>query len=901
MIKWAAAVAALLCLTFAIFESHGKELTLDDIFPTDRVIDVQITVSQENWDTIRYQGRDFREALGESRKFQPPERPYTYVDASVTIDGVHFPEIGLRKKGFIGSQSHTRPSLKIKLNHVDKAGSIDGLTNLTLNNNKQDTSLMSQFMGYALFNASGVPAPRCAYARVTVNGKNLGIYAHVESIRNPLLERAFGNSDGALFEGTVVDFYEDWENSFEYKRGGDEEQGRAHINALIDTLANRNATEADIGKLIDLESFYRFWAIEGLVGFWDGYSGNKNNFFVYLNPEDDKFYFIPWGMDSIFTKLSKLEFMNDRRAPISVKTQGLIAHHLYQLDIGRERYREALTDILEKHWNVPELLATLDAAAALAKPHLVDAQRVIEEEWDRNRWGNPKKPTFESELETVRDFIRNREGDVRAEIAEGMPVWRKRPEPPFLIPEEGDFMAGFLKRIENTLAGAARTGNLEAIKEHIEAGADVNQVQFEMPPLAWAALAGETEAVELLLEHGADVDSSNGDGNTALMLAVFLGHAETTELLLNRGANVYARNHDGATPLDTVNVPWGMTQMLAKPMGIELEPGAFEAGRAKIRELFIALASTEKDDGDAHGFWAAARTGNMAEIKAYLDGGGDINGLDKALQTSALEWGALHGQIDVVRFLLEKGADVNRSSKDGSTALHGAAFLGKPEIVKLLLKHGADTQLRTKDGLTPADALYLERETTAFVAGFVGVEVGDAEFAAIKAGRNAVAKLLGVEGALDARYTNPQNLATAALTGNLDAVKRGLTAGADANTKDPNSGTPLLILAAVMGHTNVVELLLEHGADIHGKGADSGTALHAAAFFGRVETVKYLLEKGADTSRRNNSGGTALAGAQLPWPIAKGIIAMLQIEVDEAEVTAGRAEVVKILSRHRQK
>ena len=235
MTKWTACLAMLLCFGVVIHSSNAEEMTLDDIFPTDQVIDVQITVSQRDWDTIRYQSRNFMTALGASRQFKPMESPYTYVEANVSIDGVVFLKVGLRKKGFIGSQSNTRPSLKIKLNHVNKEGGIEGLTNLTLNNNKQDTSLVNQFMGYALFNAIGSPAPRCAYAKVTVNGENLGIYSHVETIRKPLLKRAFGNSDGTLYEGTVVDFYENWENSFEHKRG-DDTRGRAQINALIDLL-----------------------------------------------------------------------------------------------------------------------------------------------------------------------------------------------------------------------------------------------------------------------------------------------------------------------------------------------------------------------------------------------------------------------------------------------------------------------------------------------------------------------------------------------------------------------------------------------------------------------------------------------------------------------------------------
>ena len=84
--------------------------------------------------------------------------------------------MGIRKKGFLGSQNPIRPSLKIKLNHVDEKGQIDGLTDLTFNNNQQDVSLVSQFMGYGLFNAIGSPAPRCAYAKLTVNGQNMGIY-----------------------------------------------------------------------------------------------------------------------------------------------------------------------------------------------------------------------------------------------------------------------------------------------------------------------------------------------------------------------------------------------------------------------------------------------------------------------------------------------------------------------------------------------------------------------------------------------------------------------------------------------------------------------------------------------------------------------------------------------------
>ena len=747
MAKWTMCLAIILCFGIASHNITAKELILDDIFPTDRIVDVQITVSQQDWDTIRFQSRDFMAALSASRQFAPMESPFTYVEASVSIDGVVFPKVGLRKKGFIGSLSHTRPSLKIKLNHIDEEGEIEGLTNLTLNNNKQDTNLMSQFMGYALFNAIGSPAPRCAYAKVTVNGENLGIYSHVETVRKSLLKRAFGNGNGPLYEGTVVDFYEGWENSFEHKRG-DDTRGRAQINALIDLLADPKATETEIGELVDLESFYRFWAAEGLVGFWDGYSGNKNNFFLYLNPEDNKFHFIPWGMDSIFTKHSKLEFMNDARAPISVKTQGLIAYKLYQFESGRRQYREVLTEILDKHWNTAELLASLDKIAVMVESHLVPTQRVIEEEWNRGgrSWEKFSQPTFESELEAARNFIRNRKNDIQREIADGMPIWRKRPDPPFAIPEDGNFMKGLANLTENTLVGAARTGDIKAIKQHIAEGADVNDMLFEMPPLTWAVMMRQTEAAELLLQHGADINGRNRDGNTALHLAIFLGYAEIAELLIKNGADITARNGDGATPTDLLGVPWEMTKFTARQLDIQLEEKQVKTGKAEIAKLLNVSNQSEGEN----------------------------------------------------TFSVEKIWD-------------------------------------------------------------------------------------------------------AASKGNLSVVKQAIANGMDVNMKDPKSGGTLLASTALMGHTEIVALLLEHGADINARSKDGGTALHAAAFLGRVETVKFLLDKGADTTLRHKMGGTAIDGAKLNWLLARGIIKTLKVDVDAAEVKAGRAEVVKLLSPHKKK
>ena len=573
-------------------------LSLDDLFPTNRLLEVRISMSRDDWNALRFQNRTFRQAFHPDRQFKAPESPYTYFEAEATIDGVVFPRVGVRKKGFIGSQSEARPSLKLKLNYHDKDTGVDGLKTLTLNNNKQDVSQMSQLIGYRMFNDAGIPAPRSGLAKVFVNGKSLGVYSHVETVRKPLLKRGFGDSDGALFEGTVTDFHEGWEGSFEWKRG-DEGAGRARIARVAKALSdgggallfggpalgrgwpatsdqydedwtapefddrswlagengagyeqnqgyenhiqpsfnfgdamhgatsslylrfpfeiddlrevqsarrlvlrmksddgyvaylnghevaranapedlswasravvatddqaavrfatrditahkdklrtgtnilaihalNISATSSDllvvaelrlndesfldrIWTLIDEESFYTYWAMEGLLSFWDGYSGNRNNFFVYLNPDTDKFHFIPWGADCLFQKYSPLGV--DPRSPRSARTVGLLAHKLYQIPEARAKYAARMKELLAAHWDESKLLAETRRLEALVTPHLSRHQR---------GWFFKPKVDFEK----IRKFIRNRRPDVEREISGAdMPPWSAPPEMPFI-------------------------------------------------------------------------------------------------------------------------------------------------------------------------------------------------------------------------------------------------------------------------------------------------------------------------------------------------------------------------------------------------------------------------------------------------------------------------------------
>ena len=98
---------------------------------------------------------------------------------------------------------------------------------------------------------------------------------------------------------------------------------------------------------------------------------------------------------------------------------------------------------------------------------------------------------------------------------------------------------------------AAKYGKIEAIKQHLANGTNVNtRDNNKWTPLHYAAYYGYKVVAELLIAEGADVNAKSDDGWTPLHDATSMGHKEIVELLLAKGANVNAKNNYGNTPLD---------------------------------------------------------------------------------------------------------------------------------------------------------------------------------------------------------------------------------------------------------------------------------------------------------------------------------------------------------------
>ncbi|MEL7129934.1 MAG: ankyrin repeat domain-containing protein, partial [Pseudomonadota bacterium] len=202
------------------------------------------------------------------------------------------------------------------------------------------------------------------------------------------------------------------------------------------------------------------------------------------------------------------------------------------------------------------------------------------------------------------------------------------------------------------------------------------------------------------------------------------------------------------------------------------------------------------DDNDDETLYAAARRGNLDEVKAYIDAGADPS---EALDGDGTPlMGAIRGgHDDVFSALMAMNVDINRPSPGDGTALIAAVRANRPDLLKILLEAGADPNL--------------------------GVE-SDGSPLIVAAGR-----------------------------GNVAIVKRLLSAGADANLAVQGDGNPL-IAAALRNETAIARHLLDAGADPNGFVYRDETPLINAAQQGHMEMAKLLVQAGADVSLTVETG-----------------------------------------------
>uniref|UniRef100_A0A8C8LU26 Ankyrin-1-like n=1 Tax=Oncorhynchus tshawytscha TaxID=74940 RepID=A0A8C8LU26_ONCTS len=317
---------------------------------------------------------------------------------------------------------------------------------------------------------------------------------------------------------------------------------------------------------------------------------------------------------------------------------------------------------------------------------------------------------------------------------------------------------------------AARSGNMDKALDHIKNGIDINTAnQNGLNGLHLASKEGHVKMVLELLHGGIDVETQTKKGNTALHIAALAGQEQVVAELVNYGANINAQSQVRPPPVSE-ETP---TPLAGPPA--EEPPATTDTHTKGFTPLYMA---------------------------------------------------AQENHLEVVKFLLENGANQSIPTEDGFTPLAVALQQGHENVVALLINYGTKGKVRLP-------ALHIAARND------------DTRTAAVLLQNDPNADVLSKTG-----FTP---LHIAAHYENLSVAQLLLNRGANVNFTPKNGITPLHI-ASRRGNVIMVRLLLDRGAQIDAKTKDELTPLHCAARNGHVRIIEILLDQGAPIQAKTKNG-----------------------------------------------
>jgi ankyrin repeat protein len=312
---------------------------------------------------------------------------------------------------------------------------------------------------------------------------------------------------------------------------------------------------------------------------------------------------------------------------------------------------------------------------------------------------------------------------------------------------------------ETALVWAVAENHAEAARVLVARGADVNvrSAALEFPrrrsgqsvlslgswsPLMYAARENALEAGKVLVDAKADLDATDPDGATALVIAIINANYEFARFLIDAGANPNVVDKDaGMGPLyaavDMHRLAIGHGRPNPRPSGtldaVDIIRALLERKADPNAQLKAAIFQRQHTMGDfalakgATPFMRAAKSGDVEVMKLLLDAGADpmmtmpnkstalmfaagMGWRDGSPAAPSYDQGTPEEAVQAITLLLERGLDLNAANDNGDTALHLAVVnRGSPEIIRFLISRGANLKAQNKRGQTPLAAAKASR------------------------------------------------------------------------------------------------------------------------------------------------------------------------------------------------
>jgi len=400
---------------------------------------------------------------------------------------------------------------------------------------------------------------------------------------------------------------------------------------------------------------------------------------------------------------------------------------------------------------------------------------------------------------------------------------------------------------ETSLIKAIKKSSLEEVSALIKAGANVNKADINTEtPLHWAAYSKNLEIAKLLIHNKANINATNCKRYTAIFYALFVNNLEMLELLYANGADLHTKAFfDGTLLHFAAN---GSTKEIVQfcidhnldinARSINKETPLAWAMYGKKPELIELLTKNGATIKDVFDIWgnsildAALLENNSESVKKLLACGADIlskNPMGRTCLHTAVSPANERINLAMVELLVSFGADVNAIQNDGTSVLMWAVKYASLDIVKLLIEKGAQ--------IDP-----IEKSKS--------VNVSVIHNALLSANEEIVNLILNKATQFDFKDRSGKTpLMIASERGLIDAVKALLNKKANLHETDDYYQRTALHEAVIHGYDDIALILIEAGANIETKDKDGKNALNYASQYSYKTLVNTLtcIQKNAVT------------------------------------------------------
>ncbi len=288
-----------LLILFLLFSSvvivSGQNINpgADNVYKEGEVSLIELTMSEEDKQDLFF-----------------PEDPYTdtYYVAKLHFKNSVIDEtrdsVGVRIRGNT-SRDHYKKSIKVDFQEFG-GNKFHSYKKLNLKATNNDPSLLRDYLSHYMYRAYNIPAARVQHVRLYANGEFMGVYVNVEQIDDEFLDKRYDTELGNLYKcywGSTFENNGEVNNNSRYElKTNKETNDRSKLVNFVTVLSSYSGENLKprIEAIFDVETYLRQLAVETLIGHWDGYSYNSNNFYIHENPTTNKIDFIPYDLDNTF-------------------------------------------------------------------------------------------------------------------------------------------------------------------------------------------------------------------------------------------------------------------------------------------------------------------------------------------------------------------------------------------------------------------------------------------------------------------------------------------------------------------------------------------------------------------------------------------------------------------------